>query len=544
MKKIFLIITLFISVKLSALNYYVSSSGNDANNGTSTSSAWQTLSKVNSSMSSFVAGDVISFKRGDTFTGRLILTKSGVSGNPIIFTNYGSGNIPVFLYPLPDGTPSKDRSIIYCFQKLYITVNGIKLFDNTIDPNDRTITANVAFGVELDGASHVTIKNCDMSLVGTGVYIADGTDNNTVDSCTIHNLRMIVNTVGGDDDYGANGVIISGSNNVITNNYFLNCWANSYDYTYDGGAVEIYGSSVNGNIIMYNTAVGCDGFMEIGSGNSGTCNNTLCAYNLIVNNGSLVYMHNSGSFAITVSNLQFFNNNIIETAILLEPSTYMIGMETTSSASNIVSLKNNIFDFSIPMQVGQTGKFTGSQLTRLNNIYKLSGGATLGYTINGTELSTNNTLFTDQAPVDPYTWNYVLKTGSEAIRFGVNLSLTRDIVGNIIPVTPDAGAFQSTGNIVLQLPPNPIIIRTNAVSFPIKITKTSTGIRLNPYSKSYTVSFAQYETNAALIDYSEQQISVVTDYTLPAHASGVTFLKITAIDNVENVYINTIKVVY
>jgi hypothetical protein len=45
-----------------AANYYVSNSGNDGNNGTSTSSPWQTLAKVNSI--TFVAGDTISLQCG------------------------------------------------------------------------------------------------------------------------------------------------------------------------------------------------------------------------------------------------------------------------------------------------------------------------------------------------------------------------------------------------------------------------------------------------------------------------------------------------
>lgn len=76
-----------------ATNYYVSNSGDDANNGNSRGTSWRTLNKVNSA--SFRAGDSILFKRGDTFYGSLRLKASGTVSNPIIFGAYGNGIKPV-----------------------------------------------------------------------------------------------------------------------------------------------------------------------------------------------------------------------------------------------------------------------------------------------------------------------------------------------------------------------------------------------------------------------------------------------------------------
>lgn len=75
------------------MRYYISNEGNDESNGTSTSTAWATISKVNSS--SFEAGDQISFRCGDVFTGTLNITWAGVESNPIVFDSYGSGNKPI-----------------------------------------------------------------------------------------------------------------------------------------------------------------------------------------------------------------------------------------------------------------------------------------------------------------------------------------------------------------------------------------------------------------------------------------------------------------
>ncbi|WP_271783760.1 RICIN domain-containing protein [Aquimarina algiphila] len=94
-KKNFLgIILIFYGLNsgLAQRNYYVSASGSDSNNGTSTSSPWKTIAKVNSNKGSFVAGDVINFNRGDVFYGSLDLKgRSGNSGSPIVVKSYGSG---------------------------------------------------------------------------------------------------------------------------------------------------------------------------------------------------------------------------------------------------------------------------------------------------------------------------------------------------------------------------------------------------------------------------------------------------------------------
>jgi len=77
----------------SATTYYVSSStGNDANSGSSSSTPWQTIAHVNGR--SFQPGDSILFKRGDVWNESLAPASSGSSGNPITFDAYGSGAAP------------------------------------------------------------------------------------------------------------------------------------------------------------------------------------------------------------------------------------------------------------------------------------------------------------------------------------------------------------------------------------------------------------------------------------------------------------------
>ena len=90
---LFWLCTFLISARLFATNYFVSLAGNDGNAGTSTSLAWKTINKVNSV--SFNAGDSIFFRMGDTFYGTITVTRSGVPGNPIVYSSYGTGAKPI-----------------------------------------------------------------------------------------------------------------------------------------------------------------------------------------------------------------------------------------------------------------------------------------------------------------------------------------------------------------------------------------------------------------------------------------------------------------
>lgn len=93
MKKLLTIILFLTCLNTQATTYYVASSGNDANNGTSTSTPFKTIAKVNSL--SLVPDDIVRFNGGDTFIGNLIITHSGTSGHPITYNSYGTGNATI-----------------------------------------------------------------------------------------------------------------------------------------------------------------------------------------------------------------------------------------------------------------------------------------------------------------------------------------------------------------------------------------------------------------------------------------------------------------
>ena len=94
-KNALITIFLVLSTIASATDYYISSSGNDTNNGLTTTTAWKTIAKVNSAFSIMKPGDRILFKKSDIFIGQITLTQSGSSTAKISFDAYGVGNAPV-----------------------------------------------------------------------------------------------------------------------------------------------------------------------------------------------------------------------------------------------------------------------------------------------------------------------------------------------------------------------------------------------------------------------------------------------------------------
>jgi len=93
MKRIVLILLLFVSTLSRGTKIYMNAAGSDAAAGTSPATAWQTLSKLNSQF--LTSSDTVFFNRGDAFFGRLNLTRSGTAGSPVVYTTYGTGADPI-----------------------------------------------------------------------------------------------------------------------------------------------------------------------------------------------------------------------------------------------------------------------------------------------------------------------------------------------------------------------------------------------------------------------------------------------------------------
>lgn len=95
-KQIIWLLLLFFSSDGFAQNtsYFIDNiTGNDKNNGKIKNTAWKTLSRINTIV--FQPGDRIYFKRDQVFNGYLRLRGSGVDGNPIRLSSFGTGKRPI-----------------------------------------------------------------------------------------------------------------------------------------------------------------------------------------------------------------------------------------------------------------------------------------------------------------------------------------------------------------------------------------------------------------------------------------------------------------
>jgi parallel beta-helix repeat protein len=421
-------------INANATNYYVDPSSTASIANGSLNYPWKTITDVNNGSGLLNPGDTVFFKRGKVYSGKLNVNKSGTAAAPIVYSNYGTGELPEFNNAISD--------IIYIYNKQYIVIDGIKIIDRSISETDHTVQAKISYAITLDNSPNCTIKNCDISRVGVGIAVQAGSNNTTIINNYMHNMRMVRNTpttINPDDDYGANPMVIGSSNNSINNNKFEDCWALSYDYGYDGGAVEFFGATMSNNKVMYNTAINCNGFLEIGSNVNGIAENNLIAYNKIINCGIIGVYQNGSTFSVTVKNLQYYNNTIVETLKQFSQPSVLFWMAGTGTPGMVI-VKNNIFWLSSGVNVVNS-KFSSGQMIHTNNIYRMSSGA-VGFALSSSELlSSNVNLFTNNSG-DVKTWDVSPLSTSPAINFGTPVGIIQDFKGETIEQNPEAGIIE------------------------------------------------------------------------------------------------------
>ena len=116
------------------------------NTGTGSSLVFKNVADLNAC--TFIGGDRILFRKGQTWVNQLNIPSSGASGNNIIFGSYGTGNLPL-LYS------------IFGNAKNYITISNIEVIGNII--------AN---------GTGWKIKNVKDSYNNGTVFTLNGTNNN------------------------------------------------------------------------------------------------------------------------------------------------------------------------------------------------------------------------------------------------------------------------------------------------------------------------------------------------------------------------------
>ncbi|MDN3583745.1 hypothetical protein [Mucilaginibacter flavus] len=162
--------------------YINATTGNDKNDGTSISTSWKTLEKIN--RTTFLPGDRILLKSGCAWIGQLMPKGSGNPTNPIKIDKYGKG-----LKPKIDanGSVDNDGAVLRFYNQQYWEINNLDLKNdaNTGDFRNGILIMAKDFGV----CHHFYIKNCnihDIACVTTKytfmkpVFVTPSYDDNLV----------------------------------------------------------------------------------------------------------------------------------------------------------------------------------------------------------------------------------------------------------------------------------------------------------------------------------------------------------------------------
>lgn len=147
------------SYSISGATYFLDAvNGNDALAGTSPATAWQTLSKFNTT--TFLPGDTVKLKAGSVWTGTMQVNGSGTSGYPIVVDSFGASTSSAM--PRIDGNGDSDA----------VLVSGVDYWEiNHLEVTNLTSTRATRrrSGVHLSSTGGVTRRHIQVN----GLYVHD-----------------------------------------------------------------------------------------------------------------------------------------------------------------------------------------------------------------------------------------------------------------------------------------------------------------------------------------------------------------------------------
>ncbi len=414
-------------------NYYIDSiSGSDDNNGTSEESPWQTLTKV--SGTTFQPGDNISFKRGSSYTGVVIINDDGTSDYPITISAYGTGDAPAFTNPASNLSNGNAFNITGD----YVIIDSLYFHGTAAASGGGNVLSYAAVFVAA-GADCVTIRNCEFNDCAIGVTSAGLYT--VITGSNFHDFRRPLAFPG----WGPLGVVIGSAYADVSYNRFTNIYKVGGSYGADGGAIEVddrfFGQSAHDVNIHHNVSTHNYGFVEV----EGTCtgNNIDVYYN--VSNDYQEFIFYWGGHDSKVE-----NNTVIRILAPLgnPPSVntvFAMAFKWGEGQKGPFTVRNNIFVVGNGLQVWVDAPYNANNgyasAVKENNIYYSADGSTSnphGLTLGPGEMIVNPGF------VNLFGKDYHLTSGSPAVDAGQNLGYTSDTEGRTVPngSAPDIGAYE------------------------------------------------------------------------------------------------------
>lgn len=309
------------------VTYYVDcTGGNDAYDGLTPASAWQSVEKANNAL--LKPGDALLFRRGCTWTntnnGVYLNAKwQGADGNPITIGAYGTGDNPVLR---ADAAGSSQNQVNVLISGSYLLVENLKTTlinpyrDQTCPQADGSgVPKGWYVGVQITG-SHNDLRNLEASALAVGVSTNDNTAHNRILSSYLHDLNALWRIDFRNGVMGAIGVLLHGDDNEVAYNLIERNYAgcevkvsNPILANYSA-PFEVY--NANRNYIHHNKAYEHRKQIEMGHDSGHTTDDNVLAYNLFVSSRPSAKgpnLHTVGNPFGPVNRTQAYNNTIVLT---------------------------------------------------------------------------------------------------------------------------------------------------------------------------------------------------------------------------------------
>jgi hypothetical protein len=525
-------------------DYYIDGiNGNDSNNGTTPQTAWKTIDKLNSSLSSgntYAIRDSIYYYRNSGSAGL------DVSVSNIRITNW---------WPNASWRNGDKLPIIACSYKIsnWTNVSG-NIWQATGSGSNSlvfTYPDSIKWGMARSSQSSLT-KECDFYKSGSTYYVYSPSDpdtryesvdanrladgiNNKGDNNMFDHLDVRYSTSNGmmfepDGQYstfrdsriqytGSSQGVLSGtgSEGVYLHATGSKC-INNYIREHTHHSVFVYNTGTPFSDITIDSNLVTNGHYNFFDMNGGTISGIKIRYNVAYEEDWAEYRQEPN---YTGRNGGFWTNGGVQDVLIAYNLVYnMYEAVLFDARVGQITAHNNTF---VQTRSGGDGGMVvysdgGSGSDWKNNILACNGGSV------GSVSGSNNISTTSLSSVGWQNWqqgNFHLTSGSSAINYGVNLGYTKDLDGNPIVGLPDAGAYEFSsgggGNNPPNQPSNPSP-SNGAANQPINLNLSWTCSDPNGDPLTYDVYFGTnsnppvVSTNQSATSFNPGQLTNSTTY--------------------------------